>query len=165
MGRVEPLPGVESLSRRIAELERRAMSPGAPAIGCLLTASSATSLPNNNSVAITWDVENWDTAGMHDLVTNTSRITFRVPGYYVVGGETRIDDGSPSGFIQLDIFKDGTTTLAVERRHAISANFVTVNSYGLFAADDYIELRATQNSGGTLSTNAIYDRFWAHRVA
>src|SRR5436190_16085494 len=57
---------------------------GVPAVKAYTTAVQ--SIPNATWTAVAFTAEEFDTDGMHDLVTNTSRFTVKTPGLYEVTG-------------------------------------------------------------------------------
>lgn len=127
----------------------------APAI-CKVRQTVAQSLTTSGTpAAITFDAEDVDSTGMHSTVTNISRITAVYPGWYWVGGGIsyainatgvrttawRINGAAtPDG----NTLRPGFATFSAQMPARASLYFLNVG--------DYLELFATQTSGGALST-------------
>lgn len=105
------------------------------------------------------DSERYDTDAFHSTVTNTSRLT--VPsgkgGKYRVTGNARFaGEATATGERRLEILLNGTTVIAAAAETDIGTQAVTLNvscDYDL-AVNDYVELRAFQDSGGALNVEA-----------
>lgn len=101
--------------------------------------------------AITFDTVIFDNDYMWDA-TNPTRITFRTPGKYLVGGCVFWDIGGGTRSIQvrrngaLSVVRSKFSIPAAEASN--SANEAA--TYFEFAINDYIELIAAQTSGGVL---------------
>lgn len=122
---------------------------------------------NNAHTAATFDTEQYDTDAYHSTVSNTSRLTVPVAGYYLIGGTIATENGS--GVVIAEIRLNGTTDLAwsqVSNGGGIQPR-VQVTTPWLMAASDYVELRGFQNTGGNadMSGGLIETRFWIHRIA
>lgn len=105
-----------------------------------------------NYLAITFNAERRDAFAMHSTITNTSRITIRVSGWYLVTGHA-VFDGNATGIRRLALRVDGSTYIAATNHVAASASegsYLTVSTLYYLAADSYVELMAYQNSGGSL---------------
>ena len=122
---------------------------------CNIYNSTAISITHDNTIALTFDSEKWDTDGMHSTVSNTSRITCATPGIYTVYGNVQIQSNN-SGSRILSILLNGTTGIARMRITATQGAFTIMNISGQVLLDtgDYIELTVFQNSGSTLTVNA-----------
>lgn len=136
--------------------------------------ATAVALPNDRCVAynsavqavgsgafttLSLDSEDTDSAAMHDLVTNNSRITVPSTGFYFVMGHSRVA-ASTSTQTALQLVKNGTTTLQVNTLVVSSsfANDFEVIWCGPLTAGDYVELQAFQNSGGSVNFGATGNR-------
>ena len=105
---------------------------------------------------IAWNTEAFDTDGLHDLVTNNSRITVALTGKYLVvvsisytghATGTRLVRVSVNGTDQPDIAQlplTGSTETA-------TLSGATILS---LTANDYVEAKAYQTSGGDLDVRA-----------
>lgn len=111
------------------------------------------SIPNGAWNTLTFDTEIVDTYGGHSTVTNTSRYTCQLAGWYRVGGRAAFN-GNATGsrgcrvhingaFIQGAATLVGAGTLAgiPECFHLLYLN-----------VGDYVEIAGGHNSGGALST-------------
>jgi hypothetical protein len=100
-------------------------------------------------------VQSGDTP-MHDNATNNSRITIRTAGTYEIGGAVRFS-ANATGARQVAIRLNGTTFLVKNQQSPLASSATDcatpVIPY-VFAIGDYIELVATQSSGGNLATVA-----------
>jgi hypothetical protein len=134
---------------------------GEPFISARVYSTSAQSIPNVTESALTFPLEDHDTAAMHSTVTNTSRLTVVVPGYYEVGaccqfalsaaGTYRavyIKRFNSSGVLQ-ETFAANTISSAVPYP-IVQASAPTRVSC---ATSDYFEVHAGQDSGGSLNTH------------
>ena len=122
-------------------------------VGARVYNSANISIPNATSTALTYDTERFDTDAIHSTVANTSRLTCKTAGKYLiwfVGYFVNDANGSIRlGYIQLN----GATTLAQERKapNAInSATFCVSCVYDL-AVNDYVEFFAWQDAGGAIN--------------
>lgn len=114
------------------------------------------SIANTTATALTWDTEDYDTAGGHSTVTNTSRYTVQT-GY---AGKYRLNAtvfyaGNATGDREVFFFKNGAA-IAGSQNNAIpgAASACSAQSQVLvqLAVGDYVEAYTFQNSGGALST-------------
>lgn len=116
---------------------------------------------------LTFDSERFDTNTMHSTSSNTGRITFTTAGKYVIGGSIEFAS-SAVGNRAIAIRLNGSTTIA---RHS-TVNIGAVQQLSIaseydFAANDYIELFAFQDSGVAVNVNAtsnLSPEFWASKI-
>ena len=104
--------------------------------------------------AITLDQETVDSDGGHSTVTNTSRYTCQVAGWYLVWGVVAFAN-NVTGLRASKIFKNGAAILGGEGLGAPGATVGSTSSCFTsvqLAVGDYIELYAFQQSGGNLAT-------------
>ena len=111
------------------------------------------------ALALTFNSEQYDfdpNGAIHDTGSNTSRLTVRTAGFYLVGAT--VDFGSSAaGYRSLTLRVNGTTNIAADARPALAdAAFLTISIATVyqFAASDYVEVLALQTSGGALNVNA-----------
>jgi hypothetical protein len=109
---------------------------------------------NATDKLLTFNTESYDPLGMHDLVTNTSRITIAVAGLYVVTGAAQFA-GNATGFRQLGLIVNNFATFlnfvnAPVNSAGASTKLVVTDTVKLNVGD-YIELDAYQTSGGALN--------------
>jgi hypothetical protein len=137
---------------------------------CRLWNNAAQSIPAATPTAITFNTEKWDTDGMHDLVSNTDRITCKTAGKYMVVGAIEFDT-SGTGNRQLYIYLNGSALqiYAIEwTPQASNSQLLTIFCAVDLAVNDYLQLKAYQNSGGPLDSrvNDPYTpQFAAFRIA
>jgi len=117
-------------------------------VSCKVTKSADQTISNSTSTIITWDQEDYDTDGMHDNVTNNSRITIQTPGKYSVMAQFEWTSNS-SGKRIIDIFKNGSAV--GKANYLASGNSQhTISFVGALVEDDILEVRVFQDSGGSL---------------
>lgn len=117
--------------------------------------SAAISIANNTDTALTFDSERWDTDAMHSTSANTGRLTVVTAGKYLVFGTLQYAN-SALGDRAVIIRLNGATVIARQRTPAtITKNhdFMVAAHYDL-AVGDYVELMASQDSGGALDVAA-----------
>lgn len=115
--------------------------------------TSAQSIANATSVAITLDTEDVDSAGGHSTVTNTSRYTFQYPGWCQhsggIGYSTDATGIRAADWAKNGSFNNGGGALAL----GISGNPTRMparTDFTFFNVNDYLELFAFQNRGSAL---------------
>jgi hypothetical protein len=108
-------------------------------------------------VSVTLDSEYLDTEGGHSTVTNTSRYTCQVAGWYWTWGTMNFPT-SATGNRSLQLAVNGTgypgSTVLLAAPSGNSWIGVTGGLVQL-AVNDYLELQAWQTSGGSLTTTVI----------
>lgn len=124
----------------------------------LMRATGTQSIPNTAWTAITFDVEDVDTADGHSTSSNTSRYTAVYAGWYWGGGSVGFSLNA-TGARGASWYVNGSAISPVGTLlPTIGASFgATVPAPGqLFFLNvgDYVELRGFQNSGGALNTQA-----------
>lgn len=145
-------------------------SGGGMSVGARVYNNANISIGNATNTILTFNSERWDTtAGIHSLVTNTSRLTCPIAGKYLIGGNVRWD-ANATGVRDLQILLNNTTYIGRVYMGATAAiNYAQsiVTLYDL-AAGDYVELRVYQNSGGALDVlyaSAYSPEMWMQRIA
>jgi hypothetical protein len=116
--------------------------------------------------AMAWDTEISDDLGMHDNVTNTSRVTIVSAGgagRYLAMGAVQWP-ANATGDRRAVIRKNGSVYRTGMRTMAVTIGGGTTVSLAWAIipciVGDYLELGAAQNSGGTLSTdNTSFSEF------
>ena len=133
---------------------------GGAAVGARAYLTAAASVSSGVETVVSLDSEDFDTDGFHSLVTNTSRLTIPVglAGIYVVSASIGFGANS-AGIRTTHIYKNGATEIAaIQIGPAPSASVSTVLPVvwiGQLADGDYVEIKAEQNSGSTLSLLAV----------
>lgn len=132
------------------------------------THSAAQSIASGAFTALAFDTERFDNDAIHDTVTNNSRLTCKSAGKYLVGGQVEFAvNGNGQRFLQ--IFKNGATSLGeqgVPNQSATHAARIGVVTLADLAVNDYVELKAFQDSGGNLNvtkSNELSPEFWMVR--
>lgn len=123
--------------------------------------SIAQSCPNSSYVALSLDVTDVDTENGHSNVTNNSRYTCQVAGWYWVDGFAAFGvGGSMASTIQVYMALNSTggtpnRVFSLEQTIVRANNdFGAVSGSGMLkmAVGDYLEVYCAQASGGTINT-------------
>lgn len=131
--------------------------------------SANQSIPDTTYTAITFDSESVDTDTMHSIVTNTNRITITTAGTYLVGALVMMA-ANATGVRGIVLLVNNTTYIYYLQNPTPSATqnttLLAISLY-VFAANDYVEVKVNQTSGGAL--NSVYGAgyapvFWATKV-
>lgn len=131
-------------------------------ISCKVTKSADQSIPNSTSTIITWDQEDYDTDGMHDNVTNNSRITIKTPGKYSVMAQFEWASNSTGKRI-IDIMKN-SVVLGKANYLASGNSQHTISFVDALVVGDILEVRVFQDSGGSLDFLNNITYFEAHKI-
>lgn len=119
--------------------------------------SAAISVPNATLSILTFNSERWDSDTIHSTSSNTSRLTCRTAGNYVITANIAYDINA-TGYRVTRLLLNGTTEIARDVRPALSASDYTVSFtttiYDL-AVSDYVEVQVYQTSGGALNVQPI----------
>ncbi|NUP53433.1 MAG: hypothetical protein HOW97_39855 [Catenulispora sp.] len=118
--------------------------------------SAAQSIANTSLTAITMDSSVVDSYGGHSSITNNTRYTAQVGGYYLVIGQVGYA-ANASGNRLIELHKNGGGTLALGQGVGLAPTTanngaVQVTALVLLSAGDYVEAYTYQTSGGSLST-------------
>jgi len=129
-------------------------------------------IANITVTAVTWDVETFDTDGMHDNSTNNTRLTAVVTGKYLVGAHITYFENTTNGRF-LGIRKNGSEYYSGNENQTpdTGSNFHDgIHTAALvdLSAGDYVEVMTSQRSGVTL--NILYNSnpknsFWMTLVS
>jgi len=116
----------------------------------------AQSIPDAVITPLTWTTEDFDTHNFHDPVTNNSRVTPNIAGYYEIWGEYY--SAAPVTPANLDAFirKNGAGSIPSGNRGndgalAQSRGFHCMMTFN--GTTDYFEICAFQDSAGATNTN------------
>lgn len=146
------LPGDPTLAMHAAT--KQYVDAGVSAYACkVYNDSNSGTLNNVTADLIYWASEAYDTANMHSTSSNTSRVYMPVAGIYSI-----------CAFYSFPANGSGQRVLLTRKNGSIQQMYANTNTYGSldrtrmsivyeeqFAANDYIELIAYQNSGSNLS--------------
>ena len=118
--------------------------------------SAAQSIANNTLTIINWPNERIDTDGLHDNVTNNSRLTAAVAGKYLIMAAVGFVVNA-TGIRLIQVLLNGTTGILYSEEPGSGSAETTLYATGLWslAAGDYIELQMYQNSGAALNTQSV----------
>lgn len=135
--------------------------------------STTQSIASGSYVALAFNSELYDGAGMHSTVSNTGRLT--VPagagGKYSIGGcaELAASPGNPvRRGIQIRV--NGATVIARDEADRNPSNDapMSISTEYFLAAGSYVELMVMQNTGvsiNALASGGYSPHFWAHWVS
>lgn len=125
----------------------------APLLGVRLSNSANVAIADVTTTALTFDTEVFKQGvNLHSTSTNTSRITFAIPGRYMVGGNCLFAASASGSYRYTWLRVNGT--LYLDRADAPPSTVLgrmTVTTLYRFAANDYVELVVQQDSGGALN--------------
>lgn len=117
--------------------------------GCRLTRTTTLSCGDGATVTVGFDSEVDDPTGMHDTVTNNSRITFAVAGWYHVGWQGAFPLGADYIYCRYQIDLNGADTISLTLFSGTSANVTQqggTSTVYWFDVGDYIEAKVEQNN-------------------
>jgi len=132
--------------------------------GCRVYNDVNESIADNTSTTLTFNAEHYDNGGLHDTVTNNSRLTAQKAGVYAISGHVEYAanaTGSRSLIIQLS----AGSIIANERRaaHPTAATDISIATLYHLGVGDYVTLVVFQNSGGAL--NVLYQPYFSPEFA
>jgi len=133
--------------------------------GCIVTRSTAQSIPNASPTAVQFNAaDERDTDAYHDTVTNNTQM--KVPaglgGWYEVGAYLQFASGSANRVLSFRV--NGSTVTDGDTWDAGTSSTGTVTALPLkLNATDYVEILTYQYSGGALNLNKA--RAWMRLVA
>lgn len=123
------------------------------------------SIANNTLTVATFDVEDFDVGGLHDVVTNNSRFTVPAGGdgiYLIIGQSSWGGRPASGGRVGVFIYKNGSTRLFMQEETPDAASGdgnlgTSIQCVGLvpLVATDYVEMKVQQNSGSALNLLGI----------
>lgn len=121
------------------------------------------SVANATNVAITFDGSTTDTYGMHSTVTNNSRVTAVIAGWYRIGGVCAIGATSTTATTWAYFAKNGTDYTPITFSPSpLGGNnrvwYVTSDLVQL-AVGDYVEMYVNQNDGVLRNTVVTSNQF------
>lgn len=136
--------------------------------GCRVKDSNAAqAIANAVWTTLTWDTDVFDASGMHDPVTNNSRITAGRAGRYLVCAGTEFAVNSTGArFVRL--IKNGSE-IAMFNTGAFATYNVRLNvtTITTLTVGQYVEVQVFQNSGAPLNVvaNSSASFFTAHQLS
>lgn len=117
--------------------------------------SAVQSILNAAPTIVLLDSEDYDVGGMHSIVSQTSRgvVPSGQDGTYHYSGQVSFAPNA-AGYRYIEVLKNGTTVIAYTTgvdSPSASVTSLPISGDVVLAAGDYLELRATQASGGALN--------------
>ncbi|MFH1604557.1 MAG: hypothetical protein ABIH03_11690 [Pseudomonadota bacterium] len=131
--------------------------------GCKIgMVSDFTHNSSGNYLDLPCDAEGWDTDAMHDTATNNERIIAKTAGRYLVYG-CALFGGGAGTYRALSIYFSSTAAAAPPAYVAPATSYVGLVVTEVFdmAVNDYVVLRAGQDSGGSITIYTGGTRFGA----
>lgn len=112
---------------------------------CRVFHNVAQSASNDTILVSAFNSERFDTNGMHDTVTNNTRITFNIPGIYVVSATGEFSAGFNYIYSSVGIRLGGTTYIAQQQNYPEQGGNtvdvrVSITTIYKFAATEFIEV-------------------------
>ena len=147
------LPNVEFLTIRV--WQRPTIYRGGSVPSAQVRKTSNQSLANATWTAVTWDSEAFDTDSIHDTSTNTSRLTCRTPGKYLLSGVVEFSGLTNPTYLSLQFALNGNTSGRVYGRQGRTDTTVTpivsIADVIDLSVGDYVELYVFTGTGtGTI---------------
>lgn len=117
--------------------------------GCKIYNSTDQSITNGVATALLCDSETFDDDTMHDASSNTSRITIKEAGRYLITAFAAWGTADGTGQKQFSIYKNGALLITNKQNNPNGTYVEYHNLCGVFvlAVNDYIEMYAYQTSG------------------
>lgn len=130
---------------------------------CQLGKAAVQSAANNTFVVVTWTTEAVDTNGMHDNVTNNTRITAVTSGIYYVWTSIMFAVNA-TGYRRIDFRRNGVLVVPAIAQNSIGTLgwMYSVGALLTAATNDYFEIAVVQTSGAALdiSTTSVAQAVW-----
>jgi hypothetical protein len=124
---------------------------------CRVRNSAAQTIPNGTWTVLTFDTETYDNDTIHSVDSNTSRLTAKTAGVYLIIGECGWAANSTNRRL-IAIRINGSLNIARQDVHSSFAGAGSpvnhVSTFYALAVNDYVDLIVYQNTGGTLDTYA-----------
>lgn len=146
---------------------------GGPTEACKVRHSTTQSIPNSTETTVAFNTELYDTDGMHDTVTNNSRITPQTAGKYEFKANIIFDANAGGDLRRASIRKNGTIIIAVSSHRDVSGSgddavVVSVDE-DMNGTTDYVEVLAFHDEGAPLdlvnAPDSRFPTFSAHRLS
>lgn len=126
---------------------------------CQLVQNAAQSIPNGTGAytPVVWDAEDYDTANIHDNVTNNTRLNLGAAktGLWVISSTVAFV-ANATGLRLMRLHKNGAVFRGSSQSQALSGNQTLVERYWevpITVNTDYVEIAVAQTSGAALNTN------------
>lgn len=112
---------------------------------------AAISIPNNTPTALTFNLERWDTDNIHSTTLNTSRLTCKTAGKYLIMASISFA-ANAVGRRWIRIRHNDTFDIDYRNFDATAAGDSAIGAGTIYdlAVDDFVEIPVYQNSGAAL---------------
>lgn len=123
---------------------------------CSVYASGNQSNPDNTDLAMAFNSEYYDTASMHDTVTDNDLVIIQTPGIYLVEFRCAFA-ANVTGDRKAAIYRNGVQQIGHAAKDPPTAAFeagLNITIQEEFEASDTIRVRTRQDSGGALNVLA-----------
>ena len=116
------------------------------------------SVANSTETALAFNSERFDNDTIHDTSSNNSRLTCKTAGLYLIVANVRWDANTTGGRV-LNIRLNGGTKIAESAAAPTPSSVMSHNLTTIYqlAVNDYVEVVATQFSGGPLDVKYVAD--------
>ena len=149
--------------------ERKLASPWKSFVGCRLGRTATRVMTDAALASIEWDLETYDTHGLHDNVTNNTRITIPsgLGGFWRFRAQFALSNVSAAVQMRAELAVTGSPVATREIRHASVGNTpfpsVSVEAIWNMAVGNFITAALFQKSGAsqTLVEEGSYTHFEA----
>lgn len=116
-----------------------------------VTKSADQAIPDSTITLVSFNADEFDTDGIHDVATNNSRLIARISGKHLVGGMQQWA-ASAVGFRQLLFGVNGTLNFSNRVAPAPGGGTDQMASWPVsLSIGDYVEMSAQQTSGADLN--------------
>jgi hypothetical protein len=113
--------------------------------------NSTQSLAAATVVYSDYDTEDYDTDTIHSAVTNTTRLTCKTAGKYLIGGSGRIGGATAGTALTIRIRLNGALLVALDQRPAIGTNdYLSTSTVMDLAINDYLEMAFSAAAGAAM---------------
>jgi hypothetical protein len=115
------------------------------------TTNLTQSIPNNAIADVTLNTEAFDTANLHDNVTNNHVLTAPVAGVYQITGNVRwASNATGARFLDISVAGGRIASVWADATGGTAETDQSVSAAYALAAGDQVNLEVFQNSGGAL---------------
>lgn len=121
-------------------------------LGCVVGRDAAQSILNATVTVLNFNVDHFDPYGMHDPVTNNSRLIAPVSGLYLVWADVlfALSGAGDSRVVYIRPNGGGTGFVATFKPASGVATGLTITGAIKLTGGEYVEVFVSQDSGGAL---------------
>jgi hypothetical protein len=116
-------------------------------------------IANSATGTLAFNLEDFDTEGIHDTVTNNNRLTCVTPGRYVVSGSVQFTATATAAGRGVPFLTKNGTAIAVASFIGPSSEF-GLSAIVSLAAGDYVDMGFSNLTGGSLTPGAGNNLSW-----